>query len=52
MIDVSERTAFLIFILSFIGWGPFIGSILDKKGCNWTMFFLGFVPILPVCVTF
>ena len=52
MIDVSEKTALCLFILTFLGWGPLIGSCIDKKGCNWSLFFFGFVPVLPICLMY
>ena len=38
--DVSETVALIVFICNIItpGFGLFIASILDQKGCNWTAF--------------
>ena len=49
MIDVSEETALVLFILSIFGYG-IIGSCLDRKGCNMSIFLINFIPVVCVII--
>ena len=49
-VDVSESTAMWMFILGFFIPTCWIGACIDRNGCNWSMFFLQFVPFAGWCI--
>ena len=50
-VDVGETTAMILFVVQFLGIPScWIGSCIDRKGCNWSMFFLQFVPFAGICI--
>ena len=53
MVDVSETAGLTILILNIIdcNLGTTISSCIDRKGCNWSAFFLGWGHglLMPIC---